>query len=701
MNSGRTVDPNSPDTAGRTLRFRPERPGREASDSARASPWVGIPEDSAARIAETSPGTGTTRSGLDGEDVTGGQDVELGYPDEALSHLHSLRRLAIDGLTNRTLGRGFASLMQLTHVDMNGKTGHCGLVTLHAATLANLVNVTHLNLSDCRILSLTQDAFSSLENLEELDLSFNQALGFDLLGEAFSGLSHTKLRNLTIDSVVPTRSLGVLISSHQLRFFGGLVHLEAIQARFNRIEAFDNGALCSGMPPNLKYVNVDGNLFELAPYINDLWCLEALVRLDMEGLDTYWTPPLRPPDPENVCSRSTCRTQLASRGRPNKGATASKTDPSHPTQDKPSVSCEGKQFSVPPKLETFRARDFGLLYKLDRVRVNASNSLKRIDLSENHFPAWEGRLCGFHNVTELYLMDTMTEYIDRDFFSGFPALEILNISGNRLREVFSNDNEGEVLKGLKNLRVLDMSRNDLGRIPNETLRYLDNLEELHLRVNGMGTFTLELTHMKKLHHLDISKNQLHTIPKPVRDHLDWVALTYNVTVNMTFNPIACICSNIDFLEWVRNSKVDFGTTYNYFCLQTDGSLKYMEDIMATIAELDRQCGSFVGVFVGATACCVVVVVLMAVALAYRFRWKLRYLYYASRLGLQRRSQQERQQHFHYDAFVSFASEDDDFVNGELRRRLEDEQGLRLCIHTRDFIPGASSSDTGPKLATVW
>ena len=177
------MDPDSPDTAGRTLRYRPERPGREASDSARASPRVGIPEDSAARRTdETSPGTGATRSGLEGEDVAGGQDVEQGYPDEALSHLHSLRRLAIDGLTNRTLGRGFASLTQLTHVDMNGKTGHCGLVTLHSATLANLVNVTHLNLSDCRILSLTQDAFSSLENLEELDLSFNQALGFDLLG---------------------------------------------------------------------------------------------------------------------------------------------------------------------------------------------------------------------------------------------------------------------------------------------------------------------------------------------------------------------------------------------------------------------------------------------------------------------------------------------------------------------------------------
>lgn len=239
------------------------------------------------------------------------------------------------------------------------------------------------------------------------------------------------------------------------------------------------------------------------------------------------------------------------------------------------------------------------------------------------------------------------------------------------------------------------------QVHNATLSDLHNLEYLNLCVNGIGSFDIDLSHMTRLRHLDLSLNGLHTLSPLVRDHLDSLAHRHNVTVLMIFNPIECICSNIDFLRWMKQTKVDFGTTYNYFCLQTDGSLKYMEDIMATIAELDRQCGSFVGVFVGATACCVVVVVLMAVALAYRFRWKLRYLYYASRLGLQRRSQQERQQHFHYDAFVSFASEDDDFVNGELRRRLEDEQGLRLCIHTRDFMPGASSSDTGPKLATVW
>nr|QNL15304.1 toll-like receptor 3 [Littorina littorea] len=614
------------------------------------------------------------------------RDVELGYPDEALSRLRTLRYLAMDGLTNKTLGHGFRQLTQLTHLDMSGKTGYCYLVTFDMLTLAAVTHLTHLNLSDCGIKTLTSDAFSFLLNLTSLDLSFNQALGFDLLGEAFRGLSHTKLINLTIDAIVPARSLGLIISTGQLRFFRHLTHLERLQARFNRIEAFESGALCSGMPPNLKHVIVDGNLFELAAYLNDLACLESIEMLNMNGLDGYWTPPLRPPDDDD--SSDSPQRHKTLRGKAVLRQNTKQVAHSSSATNAP-ATCEGKQFSVPPKLETFSARDFGLVYKLKKVKVNATNSLKKIDLSENHFPELIGPLCGFQHVEELHLVNSLIGYISHDFFSSFPALRVLNISANYLREVFWHDDKGQVLSGLKNLRVLDLSVNDLGHLPNKTLLHLVNLQELYLSVNGIGSFFLDLSHMAKLQHLDLSKNQLRTIPKNTRDHLDRVAETYNVTINMTFNPISCICQNIDFLEWVRESMVYFGSHSYYWCQQRDGSLIAMENIFDRIKELEYTCTNFAGAFVGASACCVVVGTLLLGALAYRFRWKLRYLYYASRLGLKRsrQQQQERQQQFRYDAFVSFATEDQDFVMGELKSQLEDEQGLQLCIHTRDFMPG--------------
>lgn len=62
------------------------------------------------------------------------------------------------------------------------------------------------------------------------------------------------------------------------------------------------------------------------------------------------------------------------------------------------------------------------------------------------------------------------------------------------------------------------------------------------------------------------------------------------------------------------------------------------------------------------------------------------MYYATRLVFKRQTLTQDTGH-EFDVFVSFSSEDIDFIMGEMKARLEDDRGLRLCIHTRDFIPG--------------
>ncbi|XP_076457608.1 toll-like receptor 4 [Babylonia areolata] len=610
------------------------------------------------------------------------QHTDLDYPGNSLSHLVNLRYLSMDGLTNKSLGPGFRNLTQLTHLDLNGKTGLCSLFTLDRNTFSNLPSLTHLNLSDCGIRNLTGDAFMFMQNLTDLDLSSNTALGFDMLGGAFHGLSMTRLTNLTIDFIGDRKSFGTVLTSSQLTYFRELRHLERLQARFNRLQGVEPGVLCHGMPPNLKYINADGNLWQLAPYINDLHCLKSLEQLDVNGMDELWTPPLRPPDAATKPPTSGQATQVMNEQFRAEESTTQTTASSLQAK-KARSSCE--LFKVPPLLESFSTRNMGLNYKLEKVGISSENSLKKLDLSQNYLPVWHGPLCGFHNVTQLFLMDTFAEHVNVQFFNGFPALRTLNISRNRLRHVFSGDRNGQIFHRLKNLQTLDMSYNNLGPLNKKILLPLENLEELYLPVNGMANFSLLLTHMKKLRHLDISKNQFHTIPRETRDHLDMLAERFNVSVDMTFNPILCTCYNIDFLRWVRESKVQFGTEENYYCQYSDGSVEEMHDLMVTIADLEQKCGSYVGLFVGTFGSLVIFLSMMIVALGYRFRWKLRYLYYASRLSVQRRQNQVEE--FSFDAFVSFSSEDAHFVEGELRRQLEDVHGLRLCIHTRDFTPG--------------
>jgi Leucine-rich repeat (LRR) protein len=616
----------------------------------------------------------------------------LNYPDVALSKLVRLKYLFMDGLTNKTLGPGFARLTSLTNVDLNGKTGYCRLTTLNEATLTNLVAVSRLTLTECGITLVTPMAFSSLPNLVVLELSYNQHLGFDLLGDLAEGLTFTRLKVLLADALVKTRTQGITLTARQLRHFKNLTRLQVIRANFNRLEGVDEGVLCTSMPPNLQRLYLDGNPFQLAPYLNDMHCLASLTRLYVDGLRGPWTPPLRPPLPteSSVMRGKTCLKSAAPQSELDVDDEDDDFDEYETTNpNSETMECQGKQFSMPPQLDQFVARNFGLVYRVKKLRINATNALRHIDLSQNYLPSWQGPLCGFHNVVNLTLTRTQATYADENFFSSFPNLERLNISYNMLRYVFRKDNN-KVFKGLTKLLVLDLSSNNIGSIKNATLKPLNSLEELYVTINGMATFDVSLNHMPRIHHLDLSQNQLRTLPKYVRDHLDRMTLTHNVTVNMTFNPIACTCENMDFLNWVKESKVQFGPQDDYYCqLQlADGSLRRMEDLMATIEQLQRTCGSYVGMLVGATACSVLLIAFLLMALAYRFRWKLRYLYYASRLALQRRSRQHDEQQFDYDAFVSFASDgSDDFVQGELREHLEDGQGLRLCIHTRDFMPG--------------
>ena len=43
--------------------------------------------------------------------------------------------------------------------------------------------------------------------------------------------------------------------------------------------------------------------------------------------------------------------------------------------------------------------------------------------------------------------------------------------------------------------------------------------------------------------------------------------------------------------------------------------------------------------------------------------------------------------YKYDAFISYADEDQDFVHGEMLTKLEGNFSFKLCLHSRDFVPG--------------
>nr|KAG5691243.1 hypothetical protein BaRGS_015211 [Batillaria attramentaria] len=72
---------------------------------------------------------------------------------------------------------------------------------------------------------------------------------------------------------------------------------------------------------------------------------------------------------------------------------------------------------------------------------------------------------------------------------------------------------------------------------------------------------------------------------------------------------------------------------------------------------------------------------------YRYRWHIRLALYEAFRGRGDRWRRLQEHDFQYDVFVSYASEDQDWVFQHLMPELEGRLGLRLCLHERDFIPG--------------
>nr|KAG5708852.1 hypothetical protein BaRGS_009261 [Batillaria attramentaria] len=73
---------------------------------------------------------------------------------------------------------------------------------------------------------------------------------------------------------------------------------------------------------------------------------------------------------------------------------------------------------------------------------------------------------------------------------------------------------------------------------------------------------------------------------------------------------------------------------------------------------------------------------------YRYRWHIRLVLYEAFRGRGDRWRRLHEENFQYDVFVSYDCEDVGWVQEHLMPTLEGRMGLKLCIHQRDFTPGA-------------
>ncbi|XP_029312425.1 toll-like receptor 13 [Cottoperca gobio] len=265
---------------------------------------------------------------------------------------------------------------------------------------------------------------------------------------------------------------------------------------------------------------------------------------------------------------------------------------------------------------------------------------------------------GQSRLTSVSIGNSILMEFHPDAFVPLVNLTFLYITGMAMTKT----NLSAALSPLKRLKMLILYRADLDALP-ANLMPPDN--------------TLEV--------LEVKSNHLHTVDKRMLD-----ALPRLLSLDITDNPLTCTCDNSWFKTWaIHNTRTQVSFLYDLKC-ENARSSPYLWQFD------DKACSYEQVSFSLFVACSVVDIVFVCVCLAWHTQGPtLRYLLLVLRAKLRGRKGAAGLK-FQYDAFISYSAKDEAWVMEQLVPNLERPAAgaprLRLCLHHRDFRPGAAVLD---------
>ena len=288
----------------------------------------------------------------------------------------------------------------------------------------------------------------------------------------------------------------------------------------------------------------------------------------------------------------------------------------------------------------------------------------------------------------LNLSDSRVGNLQEHSLSNFSKLETLDLSVNLLGKMGCS--LCDRLLNLSSLRALNLANNGMYCLTSYMFDGMTNIRKIDLSGNEIQHFDASLTHTRNLKYLDLSGNRLEKLSQRSMAELDQLSSLQRVSLDLYGNSLLCNCDTLEFLQWMKDSHVQFVGKEKYSCTFSNGSETYLNEVKPIVDYLKSHCSSNTAVIVTisvAAACCVASICGVAV---YRCRWRLRYWYYKTKIKIPYTpSGPEYEQVFDYDAFISYSSEDNQIARDGTIHELEIVRGMRLCIHERDFKPGES------------
>ena len=235
-----------------------------------------------------------------------------------------------------------------------------------------------------------------------------------------------------------------------------------------------------------------------------------------------------------------------------------------------------------------------------------------------------------------------------------------------------------------NLTSLNLTDNQIKTIDSSIANAFTRL--IYLSIDGNALTSLSgLEDLTNLEHLSAERNQITQVPSWLISKSQKPILK---TLDLNANSFHCSCEVENFRKWIESDTNTWLQPGQYSCA-TPETLAGV-----SISDVELDCRSYTAFYIGisfpfAILFCMIIIFLI------RYRWHIKYklfLLYRNHHPFPDNNEEFEMLQLQYHAYVSYneTSADNEWVLNDLQPNMEDgPEPVKLCIKSRDFIPGYS------------
>ncbi|KAK5983260.1 ELRR (Extracellular Leucine-Rich Repeat) ONly, partial [Trichostrongylus colubriformis] len=188
-----------------------------------------------------------------------------------------------------------------------------------------------------------------------------------------------------------------------------------------------------------------------------------------------------------------------------------------------------------------------------RQHISLFRSLQKVTFHGNNFQDLpSSSLFGSVSHSRLHTLNISANYIvnlNANALKGLPNLRVLDLSNN---EIVLKESDVDFLTHTPRLtHVLDLSYNFLQSVPYDLPCPFPSLSSLDLRQNFLKTLSVNASCVPNIRFLDLSRNQFYSLTPTFRQ----LASMARPDTYVLRNPFHCDCKSSEYVTWVRSTDV--------------------------------------------------------------------------------------------------------------------------------------------------